>query len=67
VSAWLLGVYDLCIKHAIRDKAVLPVLFPSALTGATVWTAQSFGEWSNWQKFLAVLGLLAGIVLTVIG
>jgi transporter family protein len=39
VSALFLGVYDLCIKHAIRDNAVLPVLFLSTLTGATVWVA----------------------------
>jgi drug/metabolite transporter (DMT)-like permease len=39
VSALFLGVYDLCIKHSIRDNAVLPVLFFSTLTGATVWTA----------------------------
>lgn len=39
VSALFLGVYDLCIKHAIRDNAVLPVLFLSTITGATVWTA----------------------------
>src|ERR1017187_2047552 len=39
VSALFLGVYDLCIKHAIRDNAVLPVLFWSTLTGAAVWTA----------------------------
>ena len=31
VSALFLGVYDLCIKHAIRDNAVLPVLFFSTL------------------------------------
>jgi drug/metabolite transporter (DMT)-like permease len=37
VSALFLGVYDLCIKHAIRDNAVLPVLFLSTLTGAAVW------------------------------
>ena len=38
VSALFLGVYDLCIKHAIQDNAVLPVLFLSTLTGAVVWT-----------------------------
>jgi transporter family protein len=38
MSALFLGVYDLCIKHAIRNNAVLPVLFLSTLTGATVWT-----------------------------
>ena len=42
VSASFLGVYDLCIKHAIRDNAVLPVLFLSTLTGAAVWTALLF-------------------------
>ncbi len=39
VSALFLGVYDICIKHAIRDNAVFPVLFLSTLTGAGVWTA----------------------------
>ncbi len=39
VSALFLGVYDLCIKHAIRGNAVLPVLFFSTVTGAAVWTA----------------------------
>jgi bacterial/archaeal transporter family protein len=36
-SALFLGVYELCTKHAIRDNAVLPVLFFSTLTGALVW------------------------------
>jgi drug/metabolite transporter (DMT)-like permease len=44
VSALFLGVYDLCIKHAIRDNAVLPVLFWSTLTGAAVWTALLLAE-----------------------
>ncbi len=26
-----------------------------------------FGERSNWQKILAVIGILAGIVITVMG
>ena len=39
LSALFLGVYDLCVKHAIRNNAVLPVLFWSTLTGATVWTS----------------------------
>jgi|SRR6516165_7796512 transporter family protein len=42
VSALFLGGYDLCIKHAIRDNAVLPVLFLSTLTGATVWLVLLF-------------------------
>lgn len=39
VSAVFLGLYDLSQKHAVRENAVLPVLFFSTLTGATVWTA----------------------------
>ncbi len=37
VSALFLGVYELCSKHAVRDNAVVPVLFFSTLTGAAVW------------------------------
>jgi drug/metabolite transporter (DMT)-like permease len=37
VSALFLGVYELCTKHAVRDNAVVPVLFFSTLTGAAVW------------------------------
>jgi drug/metabolite transporter (DMT)-like permease len=38
LSAFFLGIYDLCTKHAVRANAVTPVLFFSTLTGATVWT-----------------------------
>lgn len=38
LSAFFLGIYDLCTKHAVRANAVTPVLFLSTLTGATVWT-----------------------------
>jgi drug/metabolite transporter (DMT)-like permease len=37
LSALFLGVYELCTKHAVRENAVLPVLFFSTLTGASVW------------------------------
>jgi len=37
VSAFFLGCYDLCTKHAVRDNAVLPVLFFANLCSATVW------------------------------
>ncbi len=37
VSAFFLGCYDLSKKHALRDNAVLPVLFMSTLCGAVVW------------------------------
>ena len=37
LSAFFLGLYDLCAKHAVRANAVTPVLFFSTLTGASVW------------------------------
>ncbi len=37
VSAFFLGFYDLSKKHALRDNAVLPVLFLSTVCGAAVW------------------------------
>ena len=37
VSALFLGCYDLCIKHSVRDNAVLPVLFFANVSSATVW------------------------------
>jgi len=37
VSALFLGCYDLCTKHAVRDNAVVPVLFFSTVCGAAVW------------------------------
>ena len=37
LSAVFLGVYELCTKHAVRENAVMPVLFFSTLTGAAVW------------------------------
>ncbi|MEO5960746.1 MAG: DMT family transporter [Opitutaceae bacterium] len=39
VSAFFLGCYDLCTKHAVRDNAVLPVLFFANVCSATVWCA----------------------------
>ena len=39
VSAFFLGCYDLCTKHAVRDNAVLPVLFFANVCSATVWGA----------------------------
>jgi drug/metabolite transporter (DMT)-like permease len=36
-SAFFLGCYDLCTKHAVRENAVLPVLFFSNLCSAVIW------------------------------
>ena len=44
VSALFLGVYDLCTKHAVRDNAVVPVLFFSTLSGAAVWLVLLVGQ-----------------------
>jgi drug/metabolite transporter (DMT)-like permease len=38
VSAFFLGFYELCTKHAVEENAVLPVLFLSTLCGAAVWS-----------------------------
>jgi transporter family protein len=38
ISALFLGCYDLCTKHAVRDNAVLPVLFFANLCSAAIWS-----------------------------
>lgn len=37
LSALFLGIYDLLKKNAVRDNAVLPVLFYGVVAGAAVW------------------------------
>ncbi len=37
VAAVFLGFYDLCTKHAVRDNAVLPVLFFATVCSAVIW------------------------------
>lgn len=39
LSAVCLGLYDLSTKHAVRDNAVLPVLFLANLCSALIWSA----------------------------
>ncbi len=46
VSAFFLGFYDLSKKHALRDNAVLPVLFLGTVCGAVVWLALLFAMWA---------------------
>jgi drug/metabolite transporter (DMT)-like permease len=38
VSALFLGTYELFTKHAVRENAIVPVLFFSTLTGASIWS-----------------------------
>jgi transporter family protein len=37
VSAFVLGCYEVCTKHAVRENAVLPVLFLSNVVSASLW------------------------------
>jgi transporter family protein len=37
ISAFMLGCYDLSIKHSVHENAVLPVLFFANLCSAVVW------------------------------
>lgn len=37
LSAFFLGLYQLCTKHAVHENAVLPVLFWSNVCSAAVW------------------------------
>lgn len=39
VAALFLGVYDLCTKDAVRENAVLPVLFFANVVSAAIWWA----------------------------
>jgi len=39
LSALLLGICELCTKHAVEDNAVVPVLFLSTFFAAAVWAA----------------------------
>ncbi len=45
LSAFFLGLYDLCTKHAVRANAVTPVLFFSTFTGALVWAMLLMVQW----------------------
>ncbi|WP_269523488.1 DMT family transporter [Coraliomargarita parva] len=45
LSALLLGFYDLAKKHALKENAVLPVLFFGIVSGAAVWLP--FVIWSG--------------------
>lgn len=44
VSAFFLGCYDLCTKHAVRDNAVLPVLFFANAFSASLWALLMLGH-----------------------
>ena len=55
-SAFALGFYDLCKKHAVRDNSVMPVLFYATLCGSSFYvvitlffgTASAVCSWHEW-------------------
>jgi drug/metabolite transporter (DMT)-like permease len=48
LSALFLGFYDLSTKHAVRDNAVLPVLFLANVCSSLVWlTLLTLDAWSS--------------------
>lgn len=47
ISALFLGVYDLAKKHALRENAVLPVLFFGIVTSGLIWSPLAL--WAHWQ------------------
>ncbi len=44
-SAMFLGCYDLCTKHAVRENAVLPVLFLANACSAAIWLSLLGLQW----------------------
>lgn len=46
ISALFLGFYDLAKKHALRENAVLPVLFFGIVTSGLIWSPLVL--WAHW-------------------
>ncbi len=67
VSAFFRRCDDLCTQHAVRDNAGLPVLFFSNVCSATIWLSPMALHSVAPTGLPAVLGVLAGIILTVVG
>jgi bacterial/archaeal transporter family protein len=69
--AFSLLVADYIYFSALRDPHSLVSVVMSLRRGSTLVAFAGglllFGERSHWQKVAAVLGILAGIVLTVMG
>lgn len=56
ISALFIGVYDVCKKHAVRDNAVLPVLWLSVVSGAMMLLPLKIVSLAN-PEFLSGFGL----------
>jgi drug/metabolite transporter (DMT)-like permease len=55
VSAFFLGCYDLSTKHAVRDNAVLPVLFFANVCSAVIWLLLYAGTTLSPHQFAPTL------------
>lgn len=68
-SALFLGIYDLIKKHALRENAVLPVLFFGVISSAVVWMLliglqASLGQATDWGQFqVETIGVRAHVSL----
>ncbi len=61
ISALLLGFYDLAKKHALKENAVLPVLFFGIVTSALIWLPFIFWSHSSPASFPSVQFLVVSI------
>ena len=75
LSALLLGFYDIFKKHAVRDNAVMPVLFLATLAGSALFVAGilltgRFGEIAVctplWWNLILLKSLLVGASWTLV-
>lgn len=61
MSATLLGIYDVCKKHALRENAVIPVLFLNTLFCSIIFLPMAFeapfGGWEV-QKYIVLKSCL---------
>jgi drug/metabolite transporter (DMT)-like permease len=55
VSAFFLGCYDLSTKHAVRENAVLPVLFFANVCSAVIWLLLYAGTTLSPHQFAPTL------------
>ena len=67
LSAFFLGIYDVCKKHAVRENSVMPVLFFSTLAGSLCFIAISAvrGNISSlqWGNHVLILVALKSILV----
>ena len=52
-----LGCYDLCTKHAVRENAVLPVLFLGNACSAAIWLSLLGLQWVSPSLLPAILSV----------